>query len=152
MTGITMGVILQPDYAAAALTLIIAVLSFSSLQKLVVNSRAQQRRQDGRIYEDEDGAASEDSIARFSNKVQFIIIFAINISAIVLAGAEAIFTAVQNGFAIAGSDMPLLGIYLLVPAWVSFYRRALGGVIVKLTSPDIPAFATFYGGSRSGSC
>lgn len=114
-----MGLGFQPEHAAIALTSLIAVLSFSSLRKLTVNSRAQQRRQDGRLYEDEDGAASEDSIARFSNKKQFITIFVINILALVLAGADAIFTAVQHGFAFPGSGVPLLGIYLLVPAWVS---------------------------------
>ncbi|KAL7819928.1 P-loop containing nucleoside triphosphate hydrolase protein [Trichoderma gracile] len=128
-----MGVVFQPDHAAIALTSIIAVLSFASLRKLAVNSRAQQRRQDGRIYEDADGAASEESKAQFSNKTQFIIIFAINIVAIVLAGADAIFTAVQHGFAFPGSRVPLLGIYLLVPAWIFLLLQLL--VAVREVAP-----------------
>ncbi|PTB66969.1 P-loop containing nucleoside triphosphate hydrolase protein [Trichoderma citrinoviride] len=121
-----MGLVYTPDYAAAGLTLLIAVLSFPSLQKLVKSRvHPQQRRQDGRIYEDEDGVASEDSIARFSNKVQFIAIFVINVSAIILAGADAIFTAVQHGFTFSGSDVPLLGISLLVPAWILLLLQLL---------------------------
>ncbi|KAL7803630.1 P-loop containing nucleoside triphosphate hydrolase protein [Trichoderma aethiopicum] len=120
-----MGLVFQPEYAAIALISLIAVLSFSSLRKLAVNGRAQRRQQDGRLYEDEDGAATEDSIARFSNKTQFVTIFVINILAIVLAGADAILTAVQHGFAFPGSSVPLLGIYLLVPAWIFLLLQLL---------------------------
>ena len=137
-----MGLVYTPDYAAAGLTLLIAVLSFPSLQKLVKSrAHAIQRRQDERIYEDEDGAASEDSVARFSNKAQFITIFVINVSAIVLAGADAIFTAVQHEFAFSNSNVPLLGISLLVPAWVSLYGLTSESVTDE---PRYSCFCNFW--------
>ncbi|KAL7946055.1 P-loop containing nucleoside triphosphate hydrolase protein [Trichoderma barbatum] len=115
----------QPDYAASGLALLVTLYSLPYLQRLVVITRAKNRQQDGLMYEDEDGAANEDSIARFSNKAQFITIFIIALSAIAISGADAIFTAVQHEFTFGRSGVPLLGIFLLVPAWMLLLLQIL---------------------------
>lgn len=115
-----MGSLYQPDYVASGLAILIALLSIPFIRKLVTGNRnAKNLNQDGITYEDDDGVASEESVARFSNKRQFIAIFIITLLAIAVSGADAIFTGVQQGFDFSRSAVPLLGIFLLVPAWVS---------------------------------
>ncbi|KAH8129144.1 hypothetical protein FP744_10005119 [Trichoderma asperellum] len=113
-----MGSLNQPDYVASGLAILIALLSIPFIRKLVTGRRnTKNLYQDGTTYEDIDGVASEDSAAQFSNKRQFIAIFTISLLAIAISGANAIFTAVQQGLDISRSAVPLLGIFLLVPAW-----------------------------------
>lgn len=120
-----MGSLHQPDYVASGLAILIVLLSIPFIRKLTTGSRnAKNLYQDGIKYEDDDGVASEDSAAQFSNKRQFIAIFIITVLAIAISGADAIFTAVQHGFDFSRSAVPLLGIFLLVPAWVSRKRVA----------------------------
>lgn len=115
-----MGSLNQPDYVASGLAILIALLSIPFIRKLVTSRRnTKNLYQDGITYEDIDGVASEDSAAQFSNKRQFIAIFTISLLAIAISLANAIFTAVQQGLDISRSAVPLLGIFLLVPAWVS---------------------------------
>jgi hypothetical protein len=122
-----MGLDYQPDYAASGLAFLIALCSLPSLRRLVQGSRyAKSPHQDGLVYEDEDGAASEDSMARFSNRAQFITIFIIALLALALSVADAIVTAVQQEFEFARSGTPVFGIFLLVPAWVSPHGRGSG--------------------------
>ncbi|KAH6603669.1 P-loop containing nucleoside triphosphate hydrolase protein [Trichoderma cornu-damae] len=114
-----MGLVYQPDFAASGLALLIVLCSLPFLRRLVSGSRhAKNLHQDGLPYEDEDGVASEDSTAQFSNKAQFVTIFVITLLAIAVSGADAIFTAVQQGFEFGRSETCLLGIFLLVPAWI----------------------------------
>ncbi|KAM0477071.1 hypothetical protein ACHAPX_006030 [Trichoderma viride] len=109
----------QPDYWASGLAILIALLSIPFIRQLVTGNRnTKNLNQDGITYEDDDGVASEESAARFSNKRQFIAIFIITLLAIAVSVADAIFTAVQNGFDFSRSAVPLLGITLLVPAWI----------------------------------
>lgn len=127
-----MGSLYQPDYVASGLAILIALLSIPFLRKLVTGSRnAKALNQDGITYEDVDGVASQDSAAQFSNKRQFIAIFIITVLAIAISGAEAIFTAVQQGFDLSRSAVPLLGISLLVPVWVCCNRLHI--LSLKLT-------------------
>lgn len=122
-----MGTFYRPDYAASALAFLIALLSIPFLRRLTPGrGYAKNPHQDGLVYEDEDGAASKDSMAQFSNKAQFIIIFIITLVALALSGADAIFTAVQQDFEYGRSGIPLLGVFLLVPAWVSRHDRRSG--------------------------
>ena len=122
-----MGLVYQPDYAASGLAFLIALCSLPSLRRLVQGSRyAKRPHQDGLVYEDEDGAASEDSMARFSNRAQFITIFIIALLALALSVADAIVTAVQQEFEFARSGTPVFGMFLLVPAWVSPHGRGSG--------------------------
>lgn len=115
-----MGSLYQPDYWASGLAILIALLSIPFIRKLVTGNRnTKNLNQDGITYEDDDGVASEESAAQFSNKRQFIAIFIITLLAIAVSVADAIFTAVQQGFDFSRSAVPLLGITLLVPAWVS---------------------------------
>lgn len=127
-----MGTLYQPDYVASGLAILIAFLSIPFIRKLVVTGSRNVKNlsQDGIKYEDDDGVASEDSTAQFSNKRQFIAIFIITLLAIAVSVADAIFTAVQHGFDFSRSATPLLGIILLVPAWVS--RNALHILSLKL--------------------
>ncbi|KAL7911960.1 P-loop containing nucleoside triphosphate hydrolase protein [Trichoderma velutinum] len=109
----------DPENAVAGLALLVALCSFPYLRRLRVIARAKNPQQDGLTYEDEDGAANEDSIARFSNKAQFIAIFVIALSSIALSCAAAIFTAVQNdpqGYYSAA--IPILGSWCLLFAWI----------------------------------
>jgi hypothetical protein len=121
-----MGSISQLDYVALGLAILIALLSLPFFQKLIRSRYAKNLHQDGIAYEDEDGVASEDSVAQFSNKAQFITIFIINILAIALSFADAIFTAVQQDFKFTRSGVPVMGIFLLVPSWVSHNNRMSG--------------------------
>jgi hypothetical protein len=114
-----MGSLYQPDYVASGLAILIVLLSIPFIRQLVNGSRkAKNLPQDGIKYEDEDGVASEESAAQFSNKRQFIAIFIITVLAIAISIADAIFTAVQQGLDFSHSAVPLLGLILLVPAWV----------------------------------
>lgn len=129
----------DPEYAVAGLAFLVALCSFPYLRRLRVITRAKNPQQDGLTYEDEDGAANEDSIARFSNKAQFIAIFVIALLAIALSCAAAIFTAVNHKFEPGYSGIPLLGSWWLFFAWVSFHGRKSS--FLKLTSLDTFVFA-----------
>ena len=117
----------RPDDAALGLTILIVLYSLPSIRTLAVGGwRAKNPNHDGLLYEDEDGVASEDSMARFSNTAQFITIFILSLLALGVSIGEAIFTAVHEDFEFTRSGVPLLGIWLLVPAWVSKHDRRLG--------------------------
>lgn len=106
--------------AALALTLLVVLYSLPAIRALAVGGWATRNpHRDGLMYEDEDGVATKESMARFSNKAKFVTIFTIVVLALGLSITEAIITAVQQDFDIARSDVPLLEIVLLVPAWVS---------------------------------
>ncbi|KAL6817099.1 P-loop containing nucleoside triphosphate hydrolase protein [Trichoderma sp. SZMC 28015] len=115
----------DPEYAVAGLALLVALCSFPYLRRLRVITRAKNPQQDGLTYEDEDGAANEDSIARFSNKAQFIAIFVIALLAIALSCAAAIFTAVNHKFEPGYSGIPLLGSWWLFFAWILLFLQFL---------------------------
>lgn len=138
----------DPEYAVAGLALLVALCSFPYLRRLRIINRAKNPQQDGLTYEDEDGAANEDSIARFSNKAQFIAIFVIASLAIALSCAAAIFTAVKND--IGGpysAAIPILGSWCLLCAWVSFHSRKSS--LLKLTGLGTSVFAIFGRVARS---
>jgi hypothetical protein len=111
---------LKPDEIALGLTIVIALFTVPSLRSLgKANSRVKNPNHDDTLYEDEDGVATKDSMAQFSNKTQFMIIFIVALAGLAISIADAIFTAVKEGFIFARSEVPLLGIWLLIPAWVS---------------------------------
>ncbi|KAL7935404.1 P-loop containing nucleoside triphosphate hydrolase protein [Trichoderma chlorosporum] len=107
-----------PEYAASGLAFLVALYSLPYLRRLVVISRSKNRQQEGLIYEDEDGAANEESVARFSNKAQFIAIFVVALSAVALSCANAIFAAVHHRFEPGYSGIPVLGAFLLLFSWI----------------------------------
>jgi hypothetical protein len=106
--------------ATLGLTILIVLYSLPAIRTLAVGGwRAKNTNRNGLMYEDEDGVASKESMARFSNKAQFVTIFTIAVLALGLSIAEAIFTVVEQDFEFARSGVPLLEILLLVPGWVS---------------------------------
>ena len=122
-----MELVYRPDDAAIGLTIWIALYSLPSIRTLAVGAwRVKNPNRDGILYRDEDGIASEDSMARFSNTAQFITIFIFALSALSLSIADAIFTVVKEDFEFLRSGASLLGIFLLVPAWVSHRYRISG--------------------------
>lgn len=122
-----MELVYRPDDAALGLTILIALYSLPAIRTLAIGGwRAKNPNRDGILYEDEDGVASDDSIGRFSNTPQFIAIFIFALSALGLSIADAIFTAVREDFESVRSGVSLLGIFLLVPAWVGHHYRILG--------------------------
>ena len=115
-----MELVYQPNDAALALTILIALFSLPSIRTLIVRgSRVKNPNHERALYEDEDGIASEDSEAQFSNKPQFIAIFIFALLGLGFSIADAIFTAVQEHFEFVRSGVPILGIWLLVLAWAS---------------------------------
>jgi hypothetical protein len=112
----------KPDELALGLTIVIALWtlpSIRSLSKAQANWRVKNPNLDDKLYEDEDGTATEDSMAQFSNKTQFVIIFVVTLAGLAISIADAIFTAVKENFVFKRSGASLLTIWLLTPAWVS---------------------------------
>jgi hypothetical protein len=112
---------LQPDELALGLTIVIAAFTVPSVQKLIKAKdwRVKNPNHDDAVYEDEDGVATRESMSQFSNKTQFIIIFTAILAGVAISVADAVFTAVEERFIFNQPELPLLGLWLLVPAWVS---------------------------------
>lgn len=66
-------------------------------------------------YEDEDGAATKDSMAQFSNKRPFIVLFLFALCGLGLSFADLVIATVNAH----GGKNVAVGIWLLPPAWVS---------------------------------
>jgi hypothetical protein len=110
----------SPGGLALGLTIVIALFTVPSIRTLAkANWRVKNPNHDDALYEDEDGAATEESMAQFSNKTQFTIIFIVTLVGLAISFTDAIFTAVKEEFDFAQARVPLLGIWLLIPAWVS---------------------------------
>lgn len=105
--------IASTSYAAFILTAIFTVPSISRLAKRPW--RVKTTNDDG-IYKDEDGAATEESMAKFSNKAQFAVILGATGVGLAVSFALAIFATVrrENSF----SELSFTQIWLLFPAWV----------------------------------
>lgn len=109
-----------PDELALGLTIVIALFTVPSIRALSkANWRVKNPNHADTLYEDEDGTATNESMAQFSNKTQFTIIFIVALAGLAISLADAIFTVVKEGFVFAHSEVPLLGIWLLIPAWVN---------------------------------
>jgi hypothetical protein len=91
---------------AIALSIFIFIFTIPAIRSLVKgNWRVKNPNHDQALYEDEDGAASEESVENFSNILQFLI-------------ADAVFATVQKNSNTASFSPPLVGILLLFPCWV----------------------------------
>lgn len=116
----------DPGYVDYALTSFIFVYSIPSIWSLVTGSwRVVKNPNHGdAVYEDEDGAASEESTKEFSNKTQFTTIFVIAVIGLAFSIADFVFIAtrklhVRDGsHSKNGDDKNVRRIVLLVPAWV----------------------------------
>lgn len=127
-----MAVALKPDELAVALVILIAFFTVPSVRTLVKKSWwTQPPKYENDLYEDADGVATKESMAQFSNKTQFIFIFIFALVGLAIAIADAIFTAVREGFNFQRSGVPLVAIWMLAPAWVSHDQN--GTILTALT-------------------
>lgn len=118
----------DPVDVAYVLTIFILAYSIPSVWSLVTGSwRVIKNPNYGKtLYEDEDGAATIESTKAFSNKTQFIIIFVVAVLGLALSIADFVFLTTRTLHGL--NDSPsgnwrhnnVLGIKLLVPAWVEF--------------------------------
>lgn len=110
---------------AYALATFVLIYSIPSLWSLVTGSwRVVKHPNHEALYEDEDGAATTESTKEFSNKTQFIIIFVVVVIGLALSIADFVFFTTRKLHILegapsgSGDDNDVLGIVLLVPAWV----------------------------------
>jgi hypothetical protein len=109
----------DPDAIVIGLAIIIALFTVSSVRTLgKAKLHLKNPNLDDALYEDEDGTATVESMAEFSTRKQFTIIFIVALVGLTLSIADAIFTSVHENFDLATSRVPLLGIWFLIPAWV----------------------------------
>lgn len=116
------------DAIAIGLAVVIALFTVSSVRTLgKAKLHLKHPNHDDALYEDEDGAATAESMKKFSTRTQFSIIFIVTLLGLALSIANAIFTAVHENFDFACS--PLLAIWLLFPAWVchDYHDLVYGG-------------------------
>ena len=115
-----MGLIPREEDVAIVLAVLIFFLTIPSARSLAAGKwRVKIPNHDRALYEDEDGVASTESQAKFSNKLQFILIFAFAVIGLGLSIADAIFTAVQDMSSTASTKSRLVVLFLLVPSWVT---------------------------------
>jgi hypothetical protein len=112
----------QLSYATPAL---IGVFTLPSVWRYLRSfKQAKPTNKDG-LYEDKDGAATEASMAKYSTKQQFVVIFTSLAVGLALSFALAVFATVRKnaGF----SDLCVSQLWLLFTCWVS--RRLLSPVL-----------------------
>jgi hypothetical protein len=110
----------QLEDVAIALIIFIFIFTIPSIRSLAKGNWRLKKNpnHDQALYEDEDGAASKESVDQFSNKLQFIIIFAVVLIGLGLSIADTVFTTIRKQSSTASSGPHLVGIFLLFPAWV----------------------------------
>lgn len=125
----------QLEDVAIALTIFVFLFSIPSILSLAKgNWRVKNPNHDQALYEDEDGAATTESADEFSNNIQFIIAFIVALIGVGLSIADAIYSAVQENASTEISHSHLVGLYLLVPAWVklSIYYRSRSYLLIGI--------------------
>lgn len=122
-----------PDLIATAYTLAILIIisSIPSIWSLVTGKWlvVKSPNHDEVLHEDEDGAATTESTKEFSNKAQFIIIFAATVLGLAFSIANLVFLTTRKLRLFDGLPPGKehgnngLGIVFLVPAWVISHLR-----------------------------
>ena len=105
--------IASTSYASFLLTAIFSVPSIFRLAKRPWRSKITK---DG-VYEDEDGAATEQSMEKFSVKRLFAVIYGVTGTGLAISFALAVFATVRRGNSF--SEICLTQLWLLFLAWVS---------------------------------
>ena len=107
------GSIANTSYASFVLTAIFTIPSLLRLAKRLWRVKATNN--DG-VYEDEDGMATEESMAKYSAKDFFAVIFGVAGIGLAVSFASAVFATVrrENSF----SELALTQLWLLFSAWV----------------------------------
>lgn len=99
----------------------IAVIALSSVNAIVRLAKRPFRVKvpnEKAIYEDKDGAATEESMARYSAKTQFVVIFVAAAVGLLESFAMAVVATVwQKEYMY--SDLSVTQAWLLFPSWVS---------------------------------
>ena len=93
-----------------------AVFTIPSVSRLIKRPWRVKSTNNDALYEDEDGVATEESMAKYSTKAHFAVIFGAAGLGLAVAFALAVFATVrrENGF----TDLCLTQLWLLFPAWV----------------------------------
>jgi hypothetical protein len=105
--------IASTSYASFILT---AIFTFPSISRLAKRPWRVKVAKDG-VYEDEDGTATEESMAKYSTKPLFALIYGFTSTGLAVSFALAVFATVRraNSF----SELCVTQLWLLFPAWVS---------------------------------
>ena len=111
------------DISNASLVLI-ALSTIPSLWRLAKRARRVKTTNEPALYEDEDGAATEESQALFSTKRQFIAIFALLGLGIATSLGLAVAATVRKDQS-SYSGLSIVQVWLLFPSWVSIHWRRL---------------------------
>ena len=108
---------------AYASFVLIALSSITPIVRLIKRPYRVKSANENAIYEDKDGAATEESMARYTVKTQFIVIYTVAVLGLIESLALAVFATVrkENGF----SELCLTQAWLLFPAWVSGYSNPI---------------------------
>jgi hypothetical protein len=119
------------SYAVFILTAIFTIPAISRLAKRPW--RVKSTNEGDGIYEDKDGRATEESMAKYSTKAQFAVIFAASSIGLATSFALAIFATVrrENQF----SELSLVQLWMLFAAWVR--KQFIPGLEGWLTLEDL---------------
>jgi hypothetical protein len=101
------------SYTASA---VITILTIPSLFRIAKRSW-RVRPTNGSLYEDKDGAASEESTAGYSTKRHFIFIFGAVATGLAVSFALAVFATVMREHSF--SKLCLINVWVLFATWVS---------------------------------
>ena len=95
-----------------------AVLAFLTLPSLVRIAKSPWRAKstNGGLYEDKDGKATEESVAGYSTKRSFTVVFVAVATGLATSFALAVFATVRRDHSY--SKLSLVNIWVLFAAWV----------------------------------
>lgn len=97
---------------------LLALFTIPSLWRLTKRTRRVKATNEPALYEDEDGAATEESQALYSTKYQFASIFVLlGLGLATSLGLAIVATVRKDQF--QSSDLMLVQLWLLFPSWVS---------------------------------
>lgn len=102
--------------AAYASFVIVVLSSISSISRLAKTPYRVKTTNESAIYEDQDGKATEESMALYTAKTHFIVIFSAAIFGLIESLALAVFATVRKEHSY--TDLSLTEAWLLFPAWV----------------------------------
>lgn len=116
-----------------ALSVLILLFSISSFRSLVKGNWRKNTNREQILYEDKDGIASLESTKAFSNKLQYIAVFALISSGLGLSIANAVYAFVKQVADTASTDSKLGSDLLLILAWVScFCPEPQGRILIQV--------------------
>lgn len=102
-----------------ALVIVIFLFTIPTITSFVKGNWRKNIDREQTLYEDKDGIASPESQAQFSNKWQFIVIFALNAIGLGLSIGNAVYAIVQQKSGDASTDFHVGSNLFMILAWVS---------------------------------